>query len=733
MFRSRRPLKKGQKRTPVFIQMEVTECGAASLGMILGYYGKHVSLNELRMVCGVSRDGCNAHDILEAAEEYGMEGCGYALDVEELMEERSPLIVFWEFKHFVVLEGFGRDSAYLNDPAMGPREVSMEDFRKGYTGIVLEVTPGKNFKKGGMRPSLLRGIWEGILVEKRTFAFLVTISLLLALMQLIWGASVQFFLDHLFPQLEDLFHWGFAAAVTGIFLAEVLLSSLEHSYLARLNMKLRSSLNSEFYWKLLSLPMRFYEQRHSGELAHRQSLNDEVAATMAHQLLSTMVQLALAGVYLTLIFSFHTLIGIMATATFFLTLGLHVALHHKRKNAHACLAQEFGKYEGTAISGILSIESIKVGGREGNFFHRLVGLHAHTINALQQLQLYDKYLIAFTGMINGLALVTLLTVGAWGVFEGTLTIGMLYFLKILLEGFTRPVLTLATLSDEIQRLEVTIYRLSDVVSGENDPATTHTLSRSTPECVQSFNENPQLRGRLMVNDLCFGYASRKEPLIKNLSFELHPGQIVALSGLSSAGKSTLMRLLAGLYQPWSGEILVDGYNREAIPRELISNSVSLIRQKPFLFKGSVRENLTLFDTSIHDPFMIEAAKIAQIHDVIVSRPHDYDGEVMEAGINFSGGQRQRLDIARALVKRPRILLIDEGTSGLEESMETQIVRELKRLGITCLIATQRYSTAALCDEVLVINDGHIQQRGKHEELLKQPGLYKDLAEKGEIA
>lgn len=709
-------------RTPTVLQIEEVECGAAALAIVLGYYGRIVPLEELRIACGVSRDGSKASKIVKAARGYGLKAAGFKKEPDELRGMSFPLIVFWNFSHFLVVEGFGKKGVHLNDPAGGPRLASREEFDRSYTGVALTFEPGPDFEKGGQRSSLVAALRRRLRGSEWALAFIVLASLALVGPGLVVPIFSQVFVDeYLVDGSTDIL----VPLLTGMAVTAFLraaLTWLQQHYLLRMQNKLAISMSGAFFWHVLRLPAEFYSQRYAGEIGSRVSLNDRIAAVLSGQLATTALNVVTVIFYVILMLSYDVLLTFVGV--FFAALNI-IALQYvsrRRTDINQRLLQENGKLTGTSMGGLQSIETLKATGRESDFFARWAGTQAKLVDAQQAISRYDQVLNALPLLLTGLNTAVILALGGLRVMQADLTIGMLVAFQSLMASFTAPISQIVSLGSTLQETQGDLKRVDDVLSYGLDPA----LADDAGKDELAGAEAARLAGALDIHDLTFGYSRLDPPLVERLSLSLAPGSRVALVGASGSGKSTIAKLVSGLYLPWTGQILFDGEDRFAIPRGLRTASLAVVDQDIFLFEGSVRDNLTLWDPSIPESRMIQAARDACIHDEVASRPGGYESTVDEGGANFSGGQRQRLEIARALVGDPALLVLDEATSALDPTTERQIDENLRRRGCTCLIVAHRLSTIRDCDEILVLDRGRVVQRGTHEQMLAVPGPYARL-------
>lgn len=705
--------------------MEGVECGAAALGIILGYFGRFVPLTKLREETGVSRDGSNALNIVKVAESYGLEAHGYKKEVEELYDLDFPVIVFWGFGHFLVVEGFDKKKVYLNDPAIGPRTVTYEEFSKDYTGVVLTFKPTSTFQKGGKKSSLYDGLKERVQDSKIALAFIVLVGLALVLPGLVLPIFTKIFID---DYLVNQFTSWIKPLLIGMLataLIRGMLTYIQQFHLLKLETKIALSTSSKFFWHVFKLPMEFFTQRSTGDLSSRIQLNNNIANLLSGQLATSILSCVTIVFYVVVMFFYDvrlTVVGIVIAALNIIALQY---ISRKRKDLNKRMVREQYLLIGTSMQGIGAIETIKATGSESDFFSKWSGYLAKLINAQQRLGVYTQVLTAVPPFLSALNTAIILWLGSLQVMDGNMTMGMLVAFQSLMVSFITPVNSLVNLGSNLQLIEADIDKVDDVTQNEIDKTAFPEKNQSNINSIKTFPK-VKLDGYLEMNKVTFGYNPLSPPLLSEFSLSLKPGSRVALVGASGSGKSTIAKLISGLYHPWSGEILFDSMKREDIPREVMVNSFAMVNQDIFMFSGTIRENLTMWNNTIKDGSIFSAAKDADIHDIILSRPNGYESEITEGGDNFSGGQKQRLEIARALCQNPAILVMDEATSSLDPMTEKYIDDNVRRRGCTCLIIAHRLSTIRDSDEIIVLDDGKVVQRGTHDSLIKEGGLYSKL-------
>lgn len=721
--------KKGNRvTTPTILQMEGVECGAAALSIILSYFGRAVPLEKLRIACGVSRDGLKATNILKAAREYGLEAKGYAKSIDKLKEMEMPAIIFWNFNHFLVIEGFTKDKVYLSDPAQGRYHVSHKEFDEAFTGVVMTFKPTENFEKGNEKTGLIPSLVARISSSKLSVVFIVLASLFMVVPGLVIPSFTQIFIDKYLVNQVSGFVMPLLLIMAGMLLLNGALVYIQQYYLLRLETKLALTTSSKFLWHVFHLPIAFFTQRYSGEIGSRVSLNDKVARLLSGQLANAALNVIVVLFYAALMFSYDVLLTTIGIAMAAINVIALQVVSRARKDGNRRLINESGKLLGTTTSGISMIETLKASGRENDFFMTWSGYLAKVINAQQELGWLTIRLNIIPPLLMSLNTTLILGVGAMRVMDGQMTLGMLVAFLYLMGNFMRPVNQLVSVGSMLQETEGDMNRIDDVLNYETSDEFDLNKQEDNNTKVedQVAITSDKLVGHLEIKNLSFGYSKAMPALIEDFSLKLKPGSRIALVGGSGSGKSTIAKLVAGLYEPWEGEILFDGKSRRQIPRHVINESVAVIDQEVLIFKGTIQENISFWDERVPESQIIKSAHDAEIHEAIAERVNAYDGEVSERGANFSGGQRQRLEIARALTLNPSVLLMDEATSALDPKSEKLVMDNIKRRGCTCLIVAHRLSTIKDCDEIIVLKFGKIVERGTHNELLEKNGLYAEL-------
>ncbi|MEI6454369.1 MAG: NHLP family bacteriocin export ABC transporter peptidase/permease/ATPase subunit, partial [Actinomycetes bacterium] len=642
-------------KTPTIMQMEAVECGAASLAMILGYHGRWVPLEELRVKCGVSRDGSKASNVMKAARSYGLTSKGFNKEPENLRTMSLPMIVFWNFNHFLVVEGFRNGKVYLNDPAAGPRVVSDEEFDLSFTGVVLTFEAGAEFKKGGQPQSVLAALKRRFVGLNDAIAYLVLVGVALVLPGLVVPVFTSVFIDKLLISGMESWLKPLLLGIVITALLRIALTWLESYYLLRVRTQIALASASKFFWHVLRLPVEFYTQRSPGEISSRVGINDKVAGMLSGDLARAFLAVIQAVFFAALMLFYDVWLTLISIVVVSINIFVLRQVAQKTKEASQKLAIDGGKVYGATMSGLQVMETVKSSGGESSFFSKWAGYQAKYVNseqAMARVGLVMGSVPALLTVLNGLLI---LGVGGLRVIDGHLSIGMLVAFQSLAASFTGPVQSLVGLGKKMLEVQGDMNRLDDVMQYREDPW----LNRGPLPQAHGGRVAAKLAGKVELNNISFGYNPAGSALVENFNLVLNPGERVAIVGPSGCGKSTISRLVMGLYEPWGGSIKFDDQPREAFGRYEFFNSVALVDQDIVLFEGSIRDNLSMWDKSVSDQDIMQAAKDACIHDVIMSRPGGYDSKLAEDGVNMSGGQRQRLEIARALATNPRILVMDE--------------------------------------------------------------------------
>lgn len=704
-------------KTPTVFQMETAECGAASLSMILKYYGRHVPLEQLRIETGVSRDGCNAANLVKAATKYGLESHAYMIKVKRLLDLPVPCIIHWNFNHFVVWEGKKNGSYYINDPAVGRRDVTFEDIDKSFTGVVITFALTEGFSKNKKEDTLIGMIRERLKGETASVMSFVIIGLFLVLPGILMPVFSRIFIDDILIGRNT----GWISALLTAMIATIIYQAGFSYYEGVLLLRLQNKLTLLSGYKLLShlfrLPMSFFDQRYAGDLTSRVDNNNNVSIFLTSEIAQTILNIFTAAFYVILMVIYSPLLTVCGL--FIVALSLIIMKRGADTISDLSMKDQIdkGKFFGVLAAGLTITSSLKASGTENLFVEKLQGYYTKTGLSQQKLGFKQEVMNAIPEISGTITSIIVLVLGGVLVIRGSMTAGMLTAFTALLSSFTRPVTQLAAFIKNLQSTKADLSRVDDIMRYKED-------EKFLTGEKEDMRE--KLIGDIKLENISFGYNLLEAPLIEDFSFDLSCGSSIAFVGPSGCGKSTMSKICSGLYTPWAGRILYDGTPLDRIPNEVLASSISTVTQKVSLFSGTIRDNLTMWNKYIPDKDIVQACKDACIHDVITSKPEAYGYMLTSGGTNLSGGQRQRLEIARALTTNPSILIMDEATSALDPIVEKHIIDNIKRRGCTCVIIAHRLSAIRDCDEIIVMQHGKIVQRGTHGELKEIEGQYRKL-------
>ena len=703
------------KNVPVIMQMEMVECGAASLGMILAYYKKWLPLEQLRKDCGVSRDGCSAKQLLLAGRSYGMDANAYKLDEDDL-QEMAPVIIHWNFNHFVVYKGKKGNYHYMNDPGRGKVKVTQEEFDKAFTGIALAFKPTEAFQRGGSRPSILGFIKRRL---KNTWAaafFIFVTGVFSAIIGIVTPLFSQVFMDNILSGKNPDWFKPFMVAFLAVMGMNILTAWLKGIYMRKYNVAMAIDANSNFFWHVLRLPMDFFSQRYVGDLILRQRSNQNIASVLVQQLAPLAIQIVLLVLYLMFMLRYSVLLTLIGLGAMGINILLASYISTKRVDVSRIAERDMGKYYGVTMSCLDNIETIKAAGAENGFFSHWVGYFTNMHNSEARADRKNQLYGVWPEMLQALTNNAILLIGAYLIMDGEFTIGMFLAFQGFMGGFSAPAQHLLGATEMVIEMRTQMERVEDVLKY---PVEQHgEVSRS--------EGSGKLKGRIELKNVTFGYNTFSQPQIKNFSMKLEAGKSVAFVGTSGCGKSTLAKLITGLYQPWEGEILFDGKHRNEINADEFTNSVAMIVQHVVMFDDTIMANIKMWDSSIEDFAMVLACRDAQVREEVITRPEGFNTRLVKGGKNFSGGQLQRIEIATALAREPVILIMDEATSALDAETEKRIMDSIRMMGVTLIVIAHRLSTIRDCDEIVVLDKGEVVERGTHQALMEMDGVYKKL-------
>ncbi|MBR5365400.1 MAG: NHLP family bacteriocin export ABC transporter peptidase/permease/ATPase subunit [Clostridia bacterium] len=713
---------KGVVRVPVVMQLETLECGAAALCMVMAYYGKWVPLEQVRLDCGVSRDGSKAKNIYLAAEHYGFSVKAFSLDPESIREKgQFPCIIHWNMNHFVVLRGFRGRHAYLNDPARGEIKVSWEEFDKSFTGVAIIPVPGEGFEPGGERRSTVAFARKRLIGARAAVAFVMLTTAISYLFGIANSVTSRIFMDRLITGINREWLYPFLSVMLILAAIQLVVAWAQTIYSLRINGKMAVIGSTTYMWKILRLPMEFFSQRLAGDIQSRAAMNASIAGTLVNTFAPLLLNSAMMVFYLILMLRQSPMLTLIGIVTLTLNAVMSRVIAEKRMNITRVQMRDAGRLEAVTVTGIEMIETIKASGAENGFFRKWAGYQASVNRQNVKTVRTNQFLGMIPAFLSALANYAVLIIGVRMTMEGKFSLGAVLMFQGFLSAFMSPAMTLVGAGQTIQEMRTQMERVEDVMEYPTDEA--------VAEHGTEVTELSKLRGNVELKDVTFGYSRLEEPLIRDFSLSVRTGQRIALVGASGCGKSTISKLISGLCQPWSGEILFDGRPRSAYPREVMVGSLAVVDQDIILFEDTAENNIKMWDDSIEDFEMILAARDAQLHDDIMRLPGGYQYRLTSGGKNLSGGQRQRMEIARVLAQDPTIIILDEATSALDAKTESEVVNAIRERGITCIVIAHRLSTIRDCDEILVLDHGKVAERGTHEELIALGGAYADLVAK----
>ena len=714
------PLTKGAAKVPMVMQMEALECGAASLTMVLAYYGKWIPLERVRADCGVSRDGSNAKNVLKAARSYGLIAKGYRYEPEDLKKNgKFPCIIHWNFNHFLVLCGFRGNKAVLNDPAKGTYSVSMETFDKSFTGICLMFEPGENFEPGGKPKSVIDFAKKRLKGAGAAVAFVVATTVISSLIGIINPAFSRIFLDRLLTGQNPEWFLPFIISLSVLSAVQIVVALIQALWSSRIDGRMTVTGSASFLWKVLRMPMEFFSQRMAGDIQQRQGANASIAGSLVNTFAPLVLDAFMMVFYLVVMIRYSFILTLIGIASIFINLLISNLISKKRINITRVQMRDAGKLAGATVAGVEMIETIKASGAENGYFEKWAGYQASVNTQKVKFARLNQYLGLLPSFVSTVTGTAVLILGVYLTMQGKFTVGMIMAFQGFLGSFTSPATKLISAGQTLQEMRTEMERVEDVMQYPSD---VEFAENSDDEDT----EYDKLSGLVEMKNVTFGYSRLSEPLIENFNLTLKPGSRVAFVGSSGCGKSTLSKLISGLYKPWSGEILFDGKPMNKIDRSVFTGSLAVVDQDIILFEDTIANNIKMWDNSIEDFEMIMAARDARLHEDIMQREGGYNYKITEGGKDFSGGQRQRMEIARVLAQDPTIIILDEATSALDAKTAFEVVNAIKDRGITCIVVAHRLSTIRDCDEIIVMDHGKVVERGTHDELYARGGVYTQL-------
>ena len=713
-------LTRGVAKVPVVMQLEALECGAAALAMVMAYYGKWISLEQVRLDCGVSRDGSKAKNMVLAAQHYGFDVKAYRFSVDAIRKQgKFPCIIHWNMNHFVVLNGFRGNYAYINDPARGTIKVTMKEFDISFTGVTMIPVPSESFVPSGKKKSTIEFAKKRLTGARAAVVFVMFTTAIGYLFGIVNSVTSRIFMDRLLTGINNDWLYPFILIMILLAVIQLIVAWAQAIYSLRIDGKMAVMGSTGYMWKVLHLPMEFFSQRLAGDIQGRLGLNASIAGTLVNTFAPVMLNTIMMVFYLVIMLRQSPLLTLIGLVTLVLNVVMARIISNKRINVTRVMMRDAGKLEATTVAGISMIETIKSSGAENGFFQKWAGYQASVNTQNVKFARTNQYLGVIPGFFAKLASYAVLIVGVWLTMQGKFTLGAVLMFQGFLGSFMSPAMTLVNAGQSIQEMRTQMERVEDVMEYPEDPSL-----KVSEEAEQA--PLTKLRGNIELKNISFGYSHLEEPLIKDFSLNVRSGERIALVGASGCGKSTISKLVSGLYQPWDGEILFDEKPRNAYPREVMAGSLAVVDQDIIIFEDTIANNIKMWDDSIQDFEMIMAARDAKIHDDISQLPGGYQHKLISGGKNISGGQRQRLEIARVLAQDPTIIILDEATSALDARTEYEVVNAIRDRGITCIVIAHRLSTVRDCDEIIVLDHGRVTEQGTHNELMQLGGAYADL-------
>ena len=712
------PVKKGCAKVPVVMQMEALECGAACLTMILAYYSKWIPLEKVRADCGVSRDGSKAKNIMRAARSYGLTAKGYRMEVDALKKQATfPCIIHWNMCHFVVLCGFKKNKAIINDPAQGTVAVSMETFDESFTGVCMLFSPGENFEPGGQPKSMAGFAKARLKGAGAAIAFVMLTTAVTALIGVIKPAFARIFMDRLLTGRNPDWLVPFTIGFGVLTVVELIVAITSASMNFKIYGKLSVCGSTSYMWKVLRMPMEFFSQRMAGDIQQRETTNSQISNDLVNTLAPLLMDAVMMVFYLVVMLRYSVVLTALGVASIAINLIMGRIISKKRINLTRVGSRDAGMLAGATVAGIEMIETIKASGAENGYFEKWAGYQAGVNSQEVKVAKLNQYLGMVPGLVSSVTSILVLTLSVWLTMEGQFTVGMVMAFQGIMQCFTAPAQNLIAAGQTIQEMRTQMERVEDVMQYPDD---VNYVELDVDE------DTEKLSGNIEMKDVSFGYSKLEEPLIQNFNLTLKPGSSVAFVGASGCGKSTLSKLISGLYLPWSGQILYDGKPIQEIDHSVFTGSLAVVDQDIILFEDTIANNIKMWDESIENFEVIMAARDAQLHEDIMRRDGGYQYRLTEGGKDLSGGQRQRMEIARVLAQDPTIIILDEATSALDAKTEYDVVKSIRARGITCIVVAHRLSTIRDCDEIIVLDHGQVMERGTHSQLYARDGLYRQL-------
>lgn len=731
-----RTLSKARVKTTCTLQYDATECGPAALSTILTYFGRYEPIKVLRELCGVDRNGSNALRVVKAAEQLGLTGRPFSCSAQELEQKgRFPLMLFWGFDHYVVLEGFENGRAFISDPDRGRQSLNFQEFSEQFTGVAFEFIPSADFRPGGKKPAPFRDLIRLLAPFRFPLLTVLLIASALTVPTFVIAALSAQFVDSFLQ--SSLYYFGIPIIWLSLISIAlfILLNHLQLVVLRRMELVFSRQITTTLFYKLFSCPLSFYQQRLQGELASRMLLGLEMTQLVVAQILRFVASVWSSLLLLVLAWLISGWLSLLAVVSLAGNVFFNIWITRSREDDNKKLAISQGKVGGLALQGISNLETIKASGIEFDFLDNWQTAFDDVQDQSQKLgSQLGLSSVAASGSTYLLSAITI-TLGAGLILLGKLSLGELTAFQFIQQEINAPINLIPQFTTSIQSLQGTLGRLQDLLSVDPDPYA-RGLQFLSPVQLQATDRTevpPQpIEGALEFRNISFRYSNSAPLIIDDLNLSIAAGSKLTMVGRTGCGKSTLIRLLAGLSAPTSGEVLLDGRPYLDVPNDELRSAIAYVPQEVFVFNASFWDNLTVWRPGFDRDTVIKAAKMAQIHDTIISHPEGYERVLLDNGADLSGGQRQRLEIARALLRQPRVIILDEATSALDNETERKVFEAIWGLGITTVTIAHRLTAALKSDLIVVMNNGTIEQQGSPQQLLTQEGLFKDLYNKEQL-
>ena len=702
------------KSVPFVQQLEWTDCGAASLCMVMAFHGRESKLAEVREAMGIGRDGVSAKAILDTAERYGLQGRGIKVGLEQLKLLKKATILHWEFNHFVVFEGLVRGGVRIVDPATGPRDLTLEQFGKAFTGVAIELTITERFTKIKPEKGRLKRYVNELMSEKGLFSRIIIVSLALRLIALAMPLLTGMIIDKV-VQRSDYHLLYVCLACIGGMVAFNLIAEIVRSYLLlHLRIALDTRMTLGFLDHMVALPYSFFQRRSTGDLMMRVDSNGTVREMVTSKSMSAIIDGVFVLLYAVIIFYVNPVLGLITIAMSAIEALIFLCARPTFQRLLAADLDKQAKAQSYMIQLLGGMETLKCAGAERIGVEKWSNLYTDELNIKLRRARASAWVDGIRGAVTALGPMLILTIGASAVMSGQMTLGVMLAMNSLATSLFGPLSALVHSALELQLVKGHMDRIDDV------------LQTKVEQDRDAVKQPPRLRGGVQVKNVSFKYGEQAPLVVQDVSLDIQPGMSVALVGPSGSGKSTLLNLLAGLYKPVTGDIQYDNQPLQDLDLRAIRQQVGIVPQHPFIFGGTIRENVSLTAPGATLDRISAACKVSCLHDDITEMPMTYDTVVSDGGGSLSGGQRQRVAIARAVLRNPSLMLLDEATSALDNSTEKRVIENLERQRCTRITVAHRLSTVRNADLIVVMDKGRIVEQGTHNQLVSKGGLYTKL-------